>query len=689
MHLLKASLVLGAAAPVAYAVYTDGGVIAPCDSPIYCHGDMLKQIQLARPFADSKTFVDMPARKPLANIQADFDKLAKPLANNSALHTFLKNNFDPAGGELQPANVIQFPSKPHFLERINDPVLKEFSLKVVNMWSDLTRQYVSASTCKDCPSSFLPMKRPFVIAGGRFREPYYWDTYWIIEGLIYSGGSYIELARNAIENFLDMVETYGFVPNGARSYYLNRSQPPLLALMVRKFLRHHPDKKLAERALPLLEKEYNFWMDNRSVKIERDGTTYHLNRYHVDNNQPRPESYYEDYVTANNASYYSKSGTVYPGTELSESELANLYSNLATGAESGWDYSSRWMSNPSDAIRDDYFPLRNLNTVNTIPVDLNSIMYSVEASLATLHVENKNSSGANIWCKRAVERSRNMAAVLWNDELYSYFDYNMTSAQQNIYVPLDEQDIANEYTDPNPNTPEGMKVIRSVSSYYPLWTDALPVHFGLNLKNRRRIVEPIVAQLNSAPGGIPATNVRTGQQWDSPNVWPPHMHMLATSIDSWPRNLRNRKDVNGLGDLSLRLAQRYVDSVFCTWYATGGSTSRTPKISGLPEGSNGIMFEKYTSESINSAGGGGEYDVVEGFGWTNGAFISIMHEFASDLVRPQCVSGESDSSSDSDTSSDLDTASELDMSNETPGQEGRPFLLKWALSKLRGSGNSK
>ena len=48
-----------AAASVAAAVYINGSVIAPCDSPLYCYGDMLREIELAQPFADSKTFVDM------------------------------------------------------------------------------------------------------------------------------------------------------------------------------------------------------------------------------------------------------------------------------------------------------------------------------------------------------------------------------------------------------------------------------------------------------------------------------------------------------------------------------------------------------------------------------------------------------------------------------------------------------
>lgn len=41
------------------ALYIDGNVTAPCDSPVYCHGEILHQIQLAKPFDDSKTFVDM------------------------------------------------------------------------------------------------------------------------------------------------------------------------------------------------------------------------------------------------------------------------------------------------------------------------------------------------------------------------------------------------------------------------------------------------------------------------------------------------------------------------------------------------------------------------------------------------------------------------------------------------------
>jgi alpha,alpha-trehalase len=42
-----------------HGLYINGSVIAPCDSVLYCQGEILKAIELASPFQDSKTYVDM------------------------------------------------------------------------------------------------------------------------------------------------------------------------------------------------------------------------------------------------------------------------------------------------------------------------------------------------------------------------------------------------------------------------------------------------------------------------------------------------------------------------------------------------------------------------------------------------------------------------------------------------------
>lgn len=151
--------------------------------------------------------------------------------------------------------------------------------KVIDIWPDLTREYAGSTTnCTSCPNSFIPINRTFVVAGGRFREPYYWDSYWIVEGLLRTGGAFVDISKNTIENFLDLIEQFGFVPNGARLYYLNRSQPPLLSQMVKAYISHTNDSSILERALPILVQEHEFFMNNRSVEVTVANKTYTLNR---------------------------------------------------------------------------------------------------------------------------------------------------------------------------------------------------------------------------------------------------------------------------------------------------------------------------------------------------------------------------------------------------------------------------
>jgi len=49
----------------------------------------------------------------------------------------------------------------------------------------------------------------------------------------------------------------------------------------------------------------------------------------------------------------------------------------------------------------------------------------------------------------------------------------------------------------------------------------------------------------------------------------------------------------------------------------------------------GAMFEKYNATVEGAAGGGGEYAVQEGFGWTNGLVLEWLYRFASQLSAPE------------------------------------------------------
>jgi alpha,alpha-trehalase len=578
-----------------------------------------------------------PTIRPLNEVLTAFQNLSRPISNNTALNTFLTTYFGKAGSELEPLPEDELEVQPDFLDAVNSSVVEDFTRQVIDIWPDLTRRYVGAGNCTGCVSSFLPVNRTFVVAGGRFREPYYWDSFWVIEGLLRTKGSFTQIAENIIENFLDLVEEIGFVPNGARRYYENRSQPPLLTQMVRVYVEYTQNYTLLERALPILELEYDFWVTNRTVTLNRAGRNYSLNHYAVSNTQPRPESYYEDYVTANNQTYFNKNGQQFNASrQLNETEKATLYSNLASGAESGWDYSMRWVKNPSDAISDTSFPLRSLNTINTIPVDLNSILYYNEITIADFHKREGNYSAAREWAGRAANRSEAMTTLLWNAEHYSYFDYNLTSSSQNVYTLADNTSTPLSLA----GAPAGQQIWFQISQFYPFWTVAAPDSIKSDPTAMRRVFARISELLNTRAGAIAATNLISGQQWDEPNVWPPLQYIIMQGLLSTPLEVTDQDDDQTTTDyiwtqdLALQLAQRYLDSLYCTWRVTGGSTEDVPQLPGAQ--GNGTIFEKYADESTNAAGGGGEYEVVEGFGWSNGVLIWAVDTFGEQLKTPEC-----------------------------------------------------
>lgn len=341
-----------------------------------------------------------------------------------------------------------------------------------------------------------------------------------------------------------------------------------------------------------------------------------------------------------------------------------MYANLASGAESGWDYTSRWISRPNDAIRHVYFPLRSLNIINIVPVELNSILYWNEITISRLLNDTGNSTDAVEWEERAKERSEAIYNLMWNETIFGFFDYNITSGEQYKFVPADDDATVSELT----GAPAGNMTYFNVAQFYPFWTGAAPPHIKNNPYAVKTAFERVSQYLDSKAGGIPATNLRTGEQWDQPSVWPPLMHILMEGLLNTPPTFgKDDPSYQDIQKLALRLGQRYLDSTFCTWYATGGNTTDFPRLQGLEDEQIGTMFEKYSDNSTNEAGEGGEYEVVEvsgtphdhgdypypnvanysqGFGWSNGVLIWTVDAFGNNLTRPDCGSIEAAISAD-------------------------------------------
>jgi alpha,alpha-trehalase len=395
------------------------------------------------------------------------------------------------------------------------------------LWPLLTR----APDRADPGSSLIPLPYAYVVPGGRFREVYYWDSYFTMLGLVESGR--VETVRSMLDNFAHLVRRVGHVPNGNRTYYLSRSQPPFLAAMVGLYARA-ADSTQALRYLGALEAEHAFWMEgasrlapgtaHRRVVRLRDGAL--LNRYWDDRPEPRPESYREDF-------------------------------RLRAAAESGWDFSSRWMRDSSD--------LATLETTQIAPVDLNSLLYNAERTIAALRAFRGaagDAAASRRFADAAEARRRALLAAAYDSAGGYFFDVRWRTGER--------------------------------VSDRPTLAAAAPLYFGLATPEQGRAVAARLGRDFLRSGGFVTTLVASGQQWDAPNGWPPLQWLAAEGVRRY-----------GRADLA--------DTARARWLALNRRTYA----------STGKMTEKYDVVDPNRPAGGGEYPTQDGFGWTNGVALAF------------------------------------------------------------------
>ncbi|WP_253275652.1 alpha,alpha-trehalase [Persicobacter sp. CCB-QB2] len=366
-------------------------LIYSADRPIY---RFFQAVQLSGIFPDSKTFVDARLRTSEEEVLKDFSVIDPE--DRLALESIVLRHF-----ELPQAYQVK-----------EETLRVGFTEHLQRMWHRLKRpadMSVEGST-------LLPLKEEYVVPGGRFREVYYWDSYFTLLGLLASDE--IDLAESLVKNFADLINREGFVPNGNRSYYLSRSQPPVFSLMV-KALEEKMGKEYALQYLPAMEKEYAFWMDGenqeqldeayrRIVKLPSGAI---LNRFWDDDDAPRPESYREDRELAEG---------------LPEEERRKLYRNIRAAAESGWDFSSRWFG---DAQRFD-----KIQTTDILPVDLNALMYHLEHQLAEYYNQSAQFDMARTFALKASLRKQAMQQVFWSNGDGFYYDYDWVKGNIPIFL---------------------------------------------------------------------------------------------------------------------------------------------------------------------------------------------------------------------------------------------------------------
>ncbi|KAL7015074.1 hypothetical protein ACKWTF_016270 [Chironomus riparius] len=529
----------------------------PCSSEIYCHGRLLETIQLAHIYADSKTFVDMKLKQSPAKTLEIFDEfLSKnPDPSTEDLKKWVESNFEEPGSEFENWKPDDFTKNPAVLDKISDKSFRSFAYDLNGIWNDLGRKIKKEVHENEELYSIIYVENPMIVPGGRFREFYYWDSYWVLRGLLLSEMTHT--AKGMLENFFSIVLRFGFIPNGGRIYYSMRSQPPLLTPMVKTYVDHTKDFEFAVKAVDVLALEFDYWMSNHTVMVKG----HKMAVYGDKSSGPRPESYREDIETANGFT--------------TDEHKEEHYSELKAAAESGMDFSSRWFV---DAEGGNNGTLANLKTRSIVPVELNAILHWNAKIIAEFYGYAGNITKQTEYLEIAKQFLDAVNEVLWDEETGAWLDYDLINQKNRpFFVP---------------------------TNLAPLWMRCYDV------TKREHIASKVMKYINNTrlddyPGGVPTTLVKSGEQWDWPNVWAPLQHMLIVGLD----NLGTKESKEKAQDW----AQRWVLSNYLAYKESGH------------------MFEKYMATELGGHGGGGEYEVQTGFGWTNGVILDLLDHYGNVL----------------------------------------------------------
>jgi alpha,alpha-trehalase len=517
-------------------------------TPDKVYGQLFKDVQLQQVLPDAKTFIDCIPKRKVSDIMYDYGMMKGSGMN---LKKFIDENF----------NMPPPPPQFNYVQQEKDVVMH-----IKNLWSVLSREADSPSPSgagrQGAGRSLLALPYPYVVPGGRFREIYYWDSYFTMLGLKESGEE--DMIENMVKNFDYLIYNFGHVPNGNRTYYLSRSQPPFFCMMV-EMLAGIKGNVVYKKYLPSMLKEYAYWMEgvatvkkgegiNRVVKMN-DG--YILNRYWDDSDTPRQESYKEDTETAEAAALELamriKVASPEKLKEALDKRKAETCRNLRAGACSGWDFSSRWFTDPNK--------IATIQTTSIVPVDLNCLLYSMETIIAkALKLNGKNVLSVQ-YNQKAAKRKAAIIKYCWNKMQGFFFDYNIAGNQQSEII--------------------------TAAGIFPLFVK-------IASDAQARAVAKIVTATLLKPGGIVTTATSTGQQWDAPNGWAPLQWIAAKGFINY-----NNKT------LAETIAHRWVSLNNKVYAATGK------------------MMEKYNVENIDKPAGGGEYPSQDGFGWTNGVYLAF------------------------------------------------------------------
>jgi alpha,alpha-trehalase len=434
------------------------------------------------------------------------------------------------------------------------------------------------------PPGLLYLDHKYVVPGGRFNEMYGWDSYFIVRGLVED--KRIELARGMVENFFFEIEHYGAVLNANRTYYLTRSQPPFLTSMILSVYdaqkaAGQEDRAWLERAYGYASRDYGLWTREPHLA----GTTG-LSRYYDFGHGPAPESVQDE------TGHYRQVAAFFLGQQQGEwrnyvvpqkeqPHVGPLFAlqvcdSTKTMTQAGCD-SAGAASLSADYYKGDRamresgydvsfrFGPHGARTHYFAPVCLNSLLYKTEKDLERMSEMLGRKAEAEDWRKRAEERKEKIQKYLWDSEQGLYFDYDFENGKRSTY----------EY----------------VTAFFPLWA-------GIPTPEQASAVMQHLPTFEK-PGGLVMSPHETGGQWDFPYAWAPDQVVADEGIRRY-----------GFSEAANRVSYEFLSTVAENFRRDG------------------TIREKYnavTRSSETQVTAGYHINIV-GFGWTNAAFLVLLHE---------------------------------------------------------------
>ena len=459
----------------------------------------------------------------------------------------------------------------------------------------LIRQLGDVDATRLPVQGLLYLPNAYVVPGGFFNEMYGWDSYFIVLGLLADQRS--ALARDMVDNALFEVEYYGGVLNANRTYYLSRSQPPLLSAMIGALLEDPASfpsgaakHAWLAHAYPLAVRNHAIWM-----RPEHHAGATGLARYQDLGSGPvleaRDSEFYRRVIEWLRDHPDEDPGYLVKGSEHPDEAEAVRLAAESCDVRSSQVCATAWVAgyrltadyyHGDRAMRESGFDINfhfgpfGGSTHHYAAVGLNSLLYRYELDLADFARQLGKTADAERWTHMASTRKQAIDRHLWRSERSLFEDFDFVAGKPSGYPYL--------------------------TTYYPLWAGAASAAQAASVRNKLPIFE--------RAGGLSMDDRPSGAQWDDPFGWAPTNWLAVCGLEIY--GFRGDAD---------RIAGKFAATIDRSYAADG------------------TIREKY-----NMALGNADVQVtagytqnVVGFGWTNGVYLKLRELLSADFSGGSCA----------------------------------------------------